>query len=265
MSLGKGWRAFFGSFLLLMISYLLYLVRYPMWQFFTSIEPIFAVLILSYSIILVVALVLIKKDMKESLQEVFKFRGYRMILTGASLAALFQALWFLIVTVMGSKLEFTSFPSLRGYENYAFYSLSLAFAFYALFSVFGAFSEEVAYRGYVQARISRRYGFIVGIFFSSLFFSLQHIHIFQTVWIETFFRNQFIYVFMFGLFVGYLFLRSGENIWSVFAFHSLMNIFNIILPFEIENPSLAVNTFSTVISFLILFLILRLFGRSRRS
>jgi len=54
-----------------MISYLLYFVRYPMWQFFTSIEPIFAVLILSYSIILIVALVLIKRDMKESLQEVF--------------------------------------------------------------------------------------------------------------------------------------------------------------------------------------------------
>ena len=72
MSLGKGWRAFLGSFLLLMISYLFYFVRYPMWQFFTSIEPIFAVLILSYSIILIVALVLIKRDMKESLQKVLQ-------------------------------------------------------------------------------------------------------------------------------------------------------------------------------------------------
>jgi membrane protease YdiL (CAAX protease family) len=265
MSFEKGWRVFLGSFLLLIISYLVYSVRYPIWQFFTSIEPIFIVLILSYSIVLAVALVLIKKDVKKSLHEVFKFRGYRMILAGFALAFLFQALWFLIITVMGSRLEFTSFFSLRGYENYAFYSLPIAFALYVFFSVFGAFSEEVAYRGYVQLRISKRYGLIVGIFVSSLLFSLQHIQFFQTTWIETFFQNQFIYVFLFGLFVGYLFLKSGENIWSVFVFHSLMNIFNISLPFEIENPSIGINTFATVVSFLILFLILQLLGKSRRN
>ena len=265
MSLEKGWRVFLGSFLLLIISYLVYFIRYPMWQFFTSIEPIFAFLILSYFIVLVVALVLIKKDMKKQFHEVFKFRGYRMILAGLAFAILFQVLWFLIIIVMGSSLKLTSLLSLRGYENYAFYSLPIAFALYATFSVFGAFSEEVAYRGYVQSRISKRYGFIVGVFFSSLLFSLQHIHFFQTTWIETFFQKQFIYVFLFGLFVGYLFLRSGKNIWSVFAFHSLMNIFNIALPFEIENPSLGVNTLATVVSFLILFLILQLSGKLRRN
>ncbi len=188
-----------------------------------------------------------------------------MILLGLALAVLFQAMWFLIIIVMGSKLEFTSFLSLRGYENYAFYSLPIAFALYVLFSVFGAFSEEIAYRGYVQSRISSRYGFIAGVLVSSLLFSLQHIQFFQTNWITAFLQNQFIYVFLFGLFVGYLFLRSGQNIWSVFAFHALMNIFNIALPIEIENPSIGINTSATVVSFLILLLILHFSVKSRHN
>jgi uncharacterized membrane protein len=82
MTFGKNSRVFLGSFLLLIISYLIYFIRYPMWQFFTSAEPILAVLILSYFVVLAVALILVKKDMKKSISSVFKLHGYGMILVG---------------------------------------------------------------------------------------------------------------------------------------------------------------------------------------
>jgi membrane protease YdiL (CAAX protease family) len=102
-----------------------------------------------------------------------------MTLVGLFFALIHFGLWYLIGFVLGSRFEFTSFPSLSGYEGYAVYSLPLAFALYLTFSIFGAFAEEVAYRGYVQTRIASGYGYVVGITVATLFFSFQHIHVFQ--------------------------------------------------------------------------------------
>lgn len=111
------------------------------------------------------------------------------ILIGMIFGSLYLGLWYLISFVLGSRFEFESFPSLRGYEDYAVHSLPLAFGLYLSFSVFGAFAEEVAYRGYVQTRISSRFGYVVGIIVATLFFSLEHIHIFQPSWIVKFFET----------------------------------------------------------------------------
>ena len=205
----RGWRVFLGSFLLLVISYVIYFVRYPIWGW--TVEPIFAVLILSYLVVLIIALVLLKKNLKKPLSNVFSFHGSRLILIGLGLALLFQALWYGITLAMGAKLESVSFPSLRGYELYAYYSLPLAFALYAVFSTFGAFAEEVTYNGYVQTRISAKYGIVVGILVSTIFFSLQHIHIFQLPWIESFFQGQFINVMFGGVVGGYFFLQKQRR------------------------------------------------------
>jgi len=60
MKTEKGWRVFCGSFLLLILSYLIYFFRYPMWNFFTNIEPIFVFSFTSYFIIFIAALLLKK-------------------------------------------------------------------------------------------------------------------------------------------------------------------------------------------------------------
>jgi membrane protease YdiL (CAAX protease family) len=112
-----------------------------------------------------------------------------MVLVGMIFALLFQGLWFLISFLIGSRFEVVSFPSLRGYEDYAVYSLPAAFVLYLVFAVFGAFAEEVAYRGYVQSRISSRYRYVAGIFVATMPFSLQHIHIFQLSWLKNSFRH----------------------------------------------------------------------------
>jgi hypothetical protein len=71
----KGWRVLLGSFILLIVSYLIYFFRYPMWQSFVSVEVINAVEILSSFIILLVALLLLKKDSKKLLATVFENKG----------------------------------------------------------------------------------------------------------------------------------------------------------------------------------------------
>ena len=227
-----------------------------MWSFAT-IEPIFTLLIASYLVVLIVALVLIKKDMKKPLSDLFRLHSLRLILVGFGFAVLFQAVWFGVSLGLGGKLEFFSFPSLSGFEVYAYYSLPIAFSLYLAFAVFGAFAEEVAYRGYVQTRISSKYGYVVGIFVSTMFFSLQHIHIFQLNWITSFLEGQFIYVIFFGIFTGYLFVKSGGSIWTVFAFHGLMNAFNVSLPVQVTTGFIYTDWLRIIISFSLLILILR--------
>jgi len=208
--------AHLGAILLLVVSYLIYVLRYPLWSAFRFVEQIFVMLIASYFVVLVIALFLLKKDSKKTLSAVFKYCSISTIIAGIFLLCYILGLWYLISFILGSKFEFTSSTILRDYGAYSFYSLPLAFTLYLVFSVFGAFAEEVAYRDYVQTRISARYGHIVGILVSALFFSLQHIHVFQTSWLIQFFQTQFFHVFLFGIFFGYLFFKSKENIWSVF-------------------------------------------------
>jgi len=256
MSLEKGWRVFLGSLVLLVVSLLIYFIRYPMWEFFSFIEPIFALEFLSYFIVFVVALLLLKKDSRKSLSSVFKNKGSFMVLMGLLFALLHLGLWYLISFGLGSKIGFASFPSFLGFEKYAVYSIPLAFGLYLAFAVFGAFAEEVAYRGYVQTRIESRFGSVVGILVATLFFSLQHIHIFELSWLIRFFQMQLFLVVLFGVFAGYLFLKSKENVWSVFAFHGFLNFFRVCVPIVVTHTYEFTYYIAEIASFTVMILLL---------
>lgn len=256
MSSGKDWKIFLGPILLLVVSFLIYLLRYPLWWAVIFVEQIFVMLILSYGAILILALFLLKYDLKSSLI-IFKKTRYVWVFVGLIFALLYLGLWYTVSFVLGSRFEITAFPNLTGYEAYVVYSLPLAFIFYLVFTVFGAFAEEVAYRGYVQTRISSRFGYIVGIFIAALFFSLQHIHVFQLNWIAEFFQTQFLHVLLFGIFTGYLFFKSHENIWSVFTFHAVINIINVTVPVLVITAFPFANQIASTLSFILIIAILK--------
>jgi membrane protease YdiL (CAAX protease family) len=248
-------RVLAGSLILLLTSYAIYFIRYPIWSW--SVEPIFLVLILSYLMVLVVALVLLKKDLHKSLSSVFRFHGLRLILIALGLGLLLQAVWYTLALSTGSNVTFLSFPFLHGYDAYSYYSFPVAFASYFVFVLIGAFAEEVAYRGYVKSRVSLRYGVVAGISVSTLFFSLQHIHVFQATWLADFFQGQFISVMAGGVCTGYLFHKSKGDIWSVFTFHAVNSIFSILLPIQITYNVPWAFGISTVAAYAILILVLR--------
>lgn len=215
-------------------------------------------LIASYSVVLILALFLLKRDLKKPLSNVFKKGNISMIIVGVFFGLLGLGFWYLISFLLGSKFEFASSTIVRDYKNYVFYSFPLASTLYLAFSVFGAFAEEVAYRGYVQTRISARYGYIVGILVSALFFSLQHIHIFEPSWMERFFQTQFIHVFLGGIFAGYLFFKTKENIWSVFSMHALTNAFSVSVPIVVTATFPFANQLAEIASFMMMIMLLRL-------
>jgi len=259
----NNWKIFLCPFVLLLLIYTIWIVRYPVWQLFDFVEPVFLILILSYISVLFLSILFLKKDAKKPLSRVFRMHGYTTPFIGLGYSFFFQTIWFSVYLLTGSKLEFLSFPSLKGYSDYTFYSVFSAFGFYLLFAVFGAFVEEVTFRCYIQSRIATKLSSALSIFTASLFFSLQHIHIFDLTWIERFFQMQFIYVFCFGVFVGYLFLKSGEDLWSVFAFHASMNIFNVTLPYNVLPDSMINSQGTTIITFVLMVFLLHLQFRKR--
>lgn len=260
MNLRLDWKIFLGSLSLLVISYIIYFLRYPLWQSIVHIELISLMLISSYSIVLVASFILIRVDLKKSFSDFFRITNYRTILISLGFAVLFQIVYYPINIILGSNIELIAFPTLRGFETYAFFSLFTAFFSYLIFSVFGAFTEEIAYRGYVQEKISSKYGYLLGIFISTFLFSLQHIHVFQFNWLGRFLQTQFIYVIMFGFFIGCLYHKSKSQIWNVIAFHGLMNVFNISLPIQVSNSSYVLSAVATITGFVIMILLLnRLF------
>jgi len=257
MNSEKAWRVLLGTVLLLFLSYLIYFIRYPMWQFFSTLEPIFVIMFLSYFIIFSVALLLLRKDSRKNLPAVFQNNSNTMLLSGLLFGLLYLGLYYLISFGLGSSFELGSFPNLRGFENYSFYSVGSVVVLYLLFSVFGGFAEEVAYRGYVQTRISERYGALLGIVVSTVFFSLQHIHVFQVDWISQFVQGQLLHVVLFGVFVGYLFYRSGTNIWSVVSFHVLLNAFAVSVPIMVSDAYPFTFYVAEIASFSVMILLLK--------
>ncbi len=253
-----GLRGLLCPFLLLILIYFVWFVRHLVWGLFEFLEPLFLMLIISYLVVLLLSMFFLKKDAKRSFSEVFRVRSYGVISIALAFAFVFQAVWFTMSLTIGGDLDLLSFPSLRGYESYAVYSIPSAFMLYIAFVVFGALVEEVTFRGYVQSRVASRHGQVISVVIASLLFSLQHIHVFHLGWIEEFFQTQFIYVLCFGVFVGYLFFKSEEDVWSVFAFHGLMNILNVSLPIEVTYSFPFAAQVVTIASFSFMFLLLRL-------
>ena len=250
------YAALFGPVTLLIVSYIIYVIRYPIWHSVTAIEPIFVMLISSYLLVFVVAILLVKHDAEQSLAQIIHNVTLPMILLGSLFGLLYLGLWYSMSVILGCQFELVSSTILRDYSQYTFSSLPLALALYLGFAIVGAFTEEIAYRGYAQTRLSSRYGTTVGILTSTLLFAFQHIHVFQTTWVITFFQTQFVHVFLYGAFGGYLFVKS-QSLWSIFSMHALTNAFSVTVPLVVSSTFTYTYLIAETVSFLVLFILLR--------
>ncbi|MCL2477266.1 CPBP family intramembrane glutamic endopeptidase [Candidatus Bathycorpusculum sp.] len=235
---------------------MIYIVRYPMWNVTFPVALPYVGMFLSYLAVFLLSLVLIKKDMKTKLTDLFQFKDARVVLLGLLLAVLLQVIFFGFVVLLGGKPASISFANGTLSSFPITVAITLVFVLYVLYGSFGAFAEEVAYRAYSESRIASKYGYVLGISISTLLFTLQHIHIFQANWLEMFFQRQFIYVLFFGIFVGYFFKKSNGNLWAVVAFHVLINIIDLSLPISFSAPSVYTHWIITILSFTILMIIL---------
>ena len=259
MNLSERAKSILHPFGLLSIVYVVWYGRAQVWYGLKSFETVFALLIASYVFVLFIALAFLKIDLHQTLKAMLRTGDNALYIYGAILAVSFHVLIVAFGFATGGTVEVTEWLSLKSYERYAVHSLPLALTLYLAFASIGAFVEEVAYRGYVQSRMAKEYGELLGIVFASVIFSLQHIHIFSVRWISQFLESQLFYVFLFGLFIGYFFCRTGQSLKGVAAFHIVSNIFNVAFPVQISYSSPLVFPIAVLFSFAVLFLILKLY------
>jgi hypothetical protein len=90
-----------------------------------------------------------------------------------------------------------------------------------------------------------------------VFFSLQHIHVFQLGWISQFVENQLLHVVLFGIFTGYLFHRSKANLWSVVAFHVFLNAYAVCVRVVVTHSFGFTFYVAELVSFIVMILLLK--------
>ena len=252
-------------FVLLAFIFLVWFIRYSLWDELNNLELIFLLMIGSYFVIFTFSLFLLKNDSKKPLKKVFKIRARTMPLFSIGFALLFQLVWFLLFMLFGGKVSLSSPPGISPYSQYAPYSVELAFGLYLIFALFGVFSEEVTFRCYVQSRFSQNFGNALGVTAGAAFFALQHIQFFVYSWIVQFFQNQFVYVLFGGIFIGLLYIRTGEDVWSVFAFHGTSNLCNILLPVASSATSPFSSPAASITAYAIFISLLQLFTKRNRE
>ena len=112
----------------------------------------------------------------------------------------FNGVYVAVVTALGwDALEPPDLP----FDTYSAGSLAITGL---LVIVLGPFAEEVFFRGFVMAGLVRRWGPLVGIFASSLLFSLAHGNV-----------ALIIPIFVAGALLGWLYFRTGSLWGSIFA------------------------------------------------
>lgn len=83
--------------------------------------------------------------------------------------------------------------------------------------LFAAFGEEFLCRGYIQTRLSRRWGSLSAVLITSLLFGILHFDVVHSTM-----------AFFIGLYLGFLAERTG-SIWPCIVCHALNNIISVFL------------------------------------
>jgi membrane protease YdiL (CAAX protease family) len=103
-------------------------------------------------------------------------------------------------------------------------SLALPPESWLLITVFYSMFEEVCFRGVFLTMLLRKYGQNRAIFYSALAFGAAHIFALFAGGNLVTIAAQVIWAFLFGLFYGYIFVKTG-SLWPSMIIHWLSNVF----------------------------------------
>jgi membrane protease YdiL (CAAX protease family) len=108
-----------------------------------------------------------------------------------------------------------------GFELFSPFQVTTSLLLGAILALASGFGEEIAFRGYLQSRISKRYGANVAILITAVLFALSH-PVAGT-------DNPYLYLasaVLVGILFGTVFVRTG-SLWMGMALHSAWNFLQI--------------------------------------
>ena len=170
----------------------------------------------------------------------------RLALRSTTALACFWLLRDLIFSRVARQGEITRFPTVVSatlFVGAAFAmphpKLSPAFAIlFGIGSIAVALKEEFLFRGVIQNLLQRRFGFAKSVLLTTIVFTAWHYGAVPNT------RWQFVQVFMASVFVGVIYVRTG-NIWAAVGLHTAYDA-------VIALPTLVTYKYSVGIAFLML-------------
>lgn len=156
----------------------------------------------------------------------------RTLLFGTLIGAAYQIFSLFVLTpilyrLTNTNLDLSQFSEIQG-------SIANLVLWLAVSWTFGAFGEELIYRGYIFNRISDLIGntklsVVVSVLISSAFFGFTHLYQGATGLLET---------TVFGMVMSGLYLFSGRNLWMLIIAHGVNNTIGFLLIFLGMYPQL---------------------------
>ncbi|MDI6884035.1 MAG: type II CAAX endopeptidase family protein [Hadesarchaea archaeon] len=195
-----------------------------------------------YVIIFLVVFALLRKEGEGISSLGFRVSGLTLIPLAVVFGFVAQLIWILILSVAGGLVfDFGALPA------GTFLALVLVDA------VLVAFVEESAFRGFIQRKLTAGYGFIRSLILTSFLFMIIHIQFYiflrlmdpsvmqqatqlfgitaEQVWtiMLTGLTQTVIMIFALGLFLGYIYHKSNQNLVTAAIFHITFNIGGLIV------------------------------------
>ena len=130
--------------------------------------------------------------------------------------------------------------------------------FFIVDTLFVGLAEEGVFRGYIQRHLTHNHGFIKALLVSSILFKMYHLNFFEASLSDL--ASSFLVLPSFGLFAGYFYYKTEENLLGTIGFHMFYDLFGTIIPLEIQTGLLSTGmvSFLRILRWLLLMLTLKI-------
>ncbi len=153
-----------------------------------------------------------------------KWKAY--VLLGVLFAFLARFSEILIYLLLGGTLRFYGYPS------------PFIIVFFIVDTLIVGLAEEGIYRGYIQKHLTHNHGFIPALLVSTILFKIYHVNFFSVNFSDVAIISLIIPFPSFGMFAGYLYYKTRENLLGPIVLHMFYDLFGTIIPIEVETANL---------------------------
>jgi len=228
-----------------LLIFLLTILLWHVYRFLVDVSPVFPYLkwgtplgyifYLGFYILMFATLALFVKVIDQSslyeigLRKATRWRAY--VVLGIFFAFLARSLEILSISIGAGTPTFLGYPSLP------------IIIFFVIDTLIVGLAEEGTFRGYIQKHLTHVYGFIPALLVSSVLFKVYHVNFFEATFSDLA-LTILVIVPSFGMFAGYFYYRTGENLLGPIVLHMFYDLFGTIIPLGVETSNLPAGSVS---------------------
>jgi len=230
-----------------LLIFLLAILLWHVYRFLVDVSPVFPYLkwgtplgyvfylgfyVLMFGMLILFVKVIDRSSLRETgLRKASRWKLY--LILGALFAFLARFSEIFIYLILGGTIRLEE------------YSPPFIIIFFVIDTLMVGLAEEGVFRGYIQRHLAHNHGFIKALLVSTSLFHAYHVNFYRATFSDialTILVGPFIPGF--GMFAGYLYYKTGENLLGPVTLHMFYDLFGTIVPLGVETGSLPTGSVS---------------------